>query len=214
MQDILKRAGMTDYKSLSTPIPTSKSIPIDATPYDDLTQYMSLAGALQYLTITRPDLSFAVNQLCQQMHAPTTTHWEQLKRVLRIMGCKKQRTVTRSSIVAEYKALADICAEVIWITSLLHEIRVTGISVPKLWCDNLGATYMCANPIFHARTKHVEIDYHFVRDKVAIGEIQVNLISTKDQLADIFTKALHGPRFSFIRDKLQVTSVPALEGEY
>ncbi|XP_019160488.1 PREDICTED: uncharacterized protein LOC109157062 [Ipomoea nil] len=258
MQDILKRAGMTAYKSLSTPISTSKSIAIDATPYDDPTQYRSLAGALQYLTITRPDLSFAVNQLCQHMHAPTATHWEQLKRVLRYVKgtvnfglqvrksssreihafsdsdwagcsedrkstsgfavflgsnlvswvCKKQRTIARSYIEAEYKALADACAEVIWIMSLLREICVTGISVPKLWCDNLGATYMCANPIFHARTKHVEIDYHFVRDKVITGEIQLNFISTKDQLADIFTKALSGPRFSFLRDKLQVTSVP------
>ena len=101
-----------------------------------------------------------------------------------------------------------MCAEVVWILSLLREICVNDISVPKLWCDNLGATYMCASPIFHARTKHVEIDYHFVRDKVASGDIQVNFISTKDRLADIFTKPLPGPRFSSLRDKLQVTSIP------
>ncbi|XP_031131869.1 uncharacterized protein LOC116033254 [Ipomoea triloba] len=167
--------------------------------YDDPTQYRSLAETLQYLIVTRPDLSFAVNQLCQQMHAPTISHWEQLKRVLRHVNgtltfgvrirnsmskeihafsdsdwvgcpedrkstsgydvflgtnlvswvCKKQRTVARSSTEAEYKALADVCAEVIWIISLLHEIKVPGISVPKLWCDNLGATYMCSNHIFH-----------------------------------------------------------------
>ncbi|XP_019157962.1 PREDICTED: uncharacterized protein LOC109154683 [Ipomoea nil] len=133
-------------------------------------------------------LKRAVNQLCQHMHAPTITHWEQVKRVLR--------------------GLADVCAEVIWVISLLREIVVTRISVLKLWCDNLGATYLCVNPIFHARTKHVEIDYHFVRDGIAKGEIQVNFISTKDQLVDIFTKALVGLRFSFLRDKLQVTPVP------
>ncbi|XP_019159913.1 PREDICTED: uncharacterized protein LOC109156515 [Ipomoea nil] len=122
--------------------------------------------------------------------------------------CKKQRTVARSPTEAEYKALVDVCAEVIWILSLLREIDVNNIYVPKLWCDNLGATYMCANLIFHARIKHVEIDYHFVRDRVANGDIQVHCISTKDQLADIFTKAQPGHKFSFLRDKLQVTSVP------
>jgi len=110
--------------------------------------------------------------------------------------CKKQRTVARSSTEAEYKALADVFAEVTWIVSLLQEIKIPDILVPKLWCDNLGATYMCANLIFHARTKHVETDYNFVRYKVTSGEIQVNFISTKDQLTDIFTKALPGLRFS------------------
>ncbi|XP_031105201.1 uncharacterized protein LOC116010077 [Ipomoea triloba] len=259
MTDILKRAGMTDYKPLATPIATSLPTSVSTEPYDDPTQYRSIAGALQYLTVTRPDLSFAVNLLCQHMHAPTTAHWEQLKRVLRYvkgtlsMGlclrqssssdlhafsysdwagcptdrrstsgyavflgtnlvswvCRKQKTVARSSTEAEYKALADVCAEVIWILSLLREIGVSPLPVPKLWCDNLGATYMCANPIFHARTKHIEIDYHFVRDRVAAGDIQVNFIPTKDQVADIFTKPLAEPRFSFLRDKLQVTSVPS-----
>lgn len=83
---------------------------------------------------------------------------------------------------------------------------MTSTGVPKLWCDNLGATYMCANSIFHARTKHIEIDYHFVRDKVTVGELQVNFVSTKDQLVDIFTKPLPIPQFQFLRDKLQVVN--------
>ncbi|XP_019179897.1 PREDICTED: uncharacterized protein LOC109175103 [Ipomoea nil] len=87
---------------------------------------------------------------------------------------RKQKTVARSSTEAEYKALADAYAELIWIVSLLREIKVSGISVPRSGrCDNLGDTYICANPIFHARTKHVEIDYHFVRDRVASGDIQL-----------------------------------------
>ncbi|XP_019151960.1 PREDICTED: uncharacterized protein LOC109148679 [Ipomoea nil] len=83
MTDILKRAGMTDCKSLATPISVSKPTVFNADLYDDAIQYRSLAGALQYLTVTRPDLSFAVNQLCQHMHAHTVSHWEQLKLVLR-----------------------------------------------------------------------------------------------------------------------------------
>ncbi|XP_019191047.1 PREDICTED: uncharacterized protein LOC109185562 [Ipomoea nil] len=83
MNDILKCAGTAKCKELSTPIFTSKTVVSNTTLYDDPTQYRSLAGALQYLTITRLDLSFAVNQLCQHMHAPTVSHWDQLKRVLR-----------------------------------------------------------------------------------------------------------------------------------
>ncbi|XP_019160781.1 PREDICTED: uncharacterized protein LOC109157337 [Ipomoea nil] len=200
--DILKRAGMAECKPLATPFPVSKSVPFNADLYDDYTQYRSLAGVQQYLTITRPDLSFAVNQFCQHMHALTASHWEQLKRALRYVKgtidfglrirnsvsielhafsdsdwvgcpkdrkstssyavflesnlvswvCKKQRTVARSSTEVEYKTLADVCAEVICILSLLREINVAGIHVPKLWCDNLGAACMCANPIFHTRT--------------------------------------------------------------
>ncbi|MEQ5220427.1 Ty1/Copia family ribonuclease HI, partial [Morganella morganii] len=93
-----------------------------------------------------------------------------------------------------------------WVVSLLRELGLHFGQLATLWSDNLGATYLCANPVFHARTKNVEIDYHFVRDKVAFGEFKVNFVSTKDQLADIFTKPLTAPRFSFLRDKLQVAA--------
>ncbi|MEQ5265924.1 Ty1/Copia family ribonuclease HI, partial [Escherichia coli] len=73
-----------------------------------------------------------------------------------------------------------------------------------LWCDNLGAMYLAANAVFHARSKHVEIDYHFDRDKIAAGDFVVNFVSTKDQLAHIFTKPLPAPRFAVLRDKLNV----------
>ncbi|XP_019189975.1 PREDICTED: uncharacterized protein LOC109184428 [Ipomoea nil] len=210
--------------------------------FEHPTHYRSIAGALQYLTVTRPDLSYAVNRLCQHMQSPTTVYWSLMKRVLRSLSsavhafsdsdwagnpddrkstsgfavyvgsnlvswsCRKQRTVARSSTEAEYKALADVSAEVTWLVSLLREIGFPPASAPTLWCDNLGATYLCSNPMFHAQTKHVEIDYHFVRDKVAKKEIEVHFISTKDQLADVFTKALPSTRFSFLRDKLNVAA--------
>ncbi|XP_019197946.1 PREDICTED: uncharacterized protein LOC109191750 [Ipomoea nil] len=83
MKDILKRAGMVDCKPVITPVSSVKITDDVAVPYADPTQYRSLAGALQYLTVTRPDLSYDVNLLCQHMHAPTTTDWVSLKRVMR-----------------------------------------------------------------------------------------------------------------------------------
>jgi histone deacetylase 1/2 len=88
----------------------------------------------------------------------------------------KQRIVARSFTEAEYKALADGIAEVIWLQYLLTDMQVPSVSVPTIWCDNLGATYLSTNPIFHARTKHVEVDYHFLRDQVAKKEIQIHFI--------------------------------------
>ena len=73
----------------------------------------------------------------------------------------KQRTVARSSTKAEYKVLADGTTEILWIRSLLSELRISSSSMTTLWCDNLGATFLSANPIFHACTKHVGVDYHF-----------------------------------------------------
>ncbi|XP_019156970.1 PREDICTED: uncharacterized protein LOC109153570 [Ipomoea nil] len=230
---------MTDCKALATPATVTQPATPSLTPFENPTQYRRIVGALQYLTITRPDLSYSVNRLCQFMHSPTDDHWALLKRVLRYIkgtqdyglrlspspssdlhaytdsdwaGCpvdckstsgyavflgdnlvswvsRKQRTVARSCTEAEYKGLADVSAEVTWVISLLHELGLHSGTPATLWCDNLGATYLAANPVFHARTKHVEIDYHFVRDKVASGDFIVNFVATKDQLADIFSSS-------------------------
>ena len=98
--------------------------------------------------------------------------------------------MSRSSIESKYKAESNATAELIWVQSLLRELRVSQDQSPVLWCDNIGATYLSSNPVFHARTKHIEVDFHFVRERVAEKLLQIKFIPSKDQLADIFTKPL------------------------
>jgi hypothetical protein len=71
--------------------------------------------------------------------------------------------------------------------SLLTDLHVQLVQPPILWCDNIGATYLTSNPLFHARTKHIKIDFHFVRDQVLRGQLHVQFVSSKDQYADALT---------------------------
>jgi histone deacetylase 1/2 len=255
--DLLRRAGMLKCKHATTPMSaTDRLSALDGDPLspDDATEYRSLVGGLQYLTITRPDVSYAVNRVCQYLHAPRTSHWSAVKRILRYIcltasyglllqpapscelsafsdadwagspddrrstggyavffgpnliawNARKQATVSRSSTEAEYKAVANATAELIWVQSLLRELGVSQDQPPVLWCDNIGATYLSSNPVFHARTKHIEVDYHFVRERVAQKLLRIKFISSKDQLADIFTKPLPQPQFVGCRRNLNL----------
>ncbi|XP_019150323.1 PREDICTED: uncharacterized protein LOC109147139 [Ipomoea nil] len=108
MGDLLTRAGMSDCKPLATPAAISQPVTASAEPHDNPTQYRRLVGALQYLTITRPDLSYAVNRLCQFMHSPTTDHWALLKRVLRyIKGTLDYGLRLQASPSTEIHAFSD-----------------------------------------------------------------------------------------------------------
>ena len=216
--------------------------------------YRSTVGAFQYVTLTRPDISYAVNKVCQLLKEPTEDHWSLVKRILRYLketishglfigshsttelhaysdadwaGCptdrrstggyaiymgqnliswsaKKQHTIARSSTESEYRALANATAEVVWLQSLLQELGISQSKPPILWCDNLGATYLTVNPLFHARTKHIEVDFHFVRHLVSQRKLEVRFISTRDQIADIFTKPLTRCRHDMLKSKLKI----------
>lgn len=127
---------------------------------------------------------------------------------------KKQKAVSRSSTAAEYKALVAATSEITWVEFLLQEIGNFTSSTPILWCDNLSATYLTANPIFHSRTKHMEIDFHFVLDKVRAKTLSVRYVSSHDLVADLLTKPLSKSRFLELQSKLIVVQTPAqLEGD-
>jgi len=117
---------------------------------------------------------------------------------------RKQPTVSRSSTEAEFKSLANTTAEVMWVQKLLDELVIPHPLAACLWCDNLGAKYLSANPVFHARTKHIEIDFHFVREQVAAKRLDIRFISTTDQIADGFTKPLPEKQMVMLRDNLNL----------
>jgi hypothetical protein len=95
-------------------------------------------------------------------------------------SARKQATVLCSNTESEYKAIANATSELIWIQALLGELGIVHKHTFELWCDNIGETYLSANPVFHAQTRHIEIDFHFVRERVAQKRLQIRFISSKD----------------------------------
>jgi hypothetical protein len=127
---------------------------------------------------------------------------------------KKQPMVSRSSTEAEYRSMAITATELFWIRMLFKELRISLPFVLVLWCDNVSALALVSNPVFHARTKHIEVDYHFIREKVFNGDILVKFISTLDQVADTFTKGLSSSRFVALKFKLMIFPSPiSLRGD-
>jgi len=119
---------------------------------------------------------------------------------------KKHPTMSKSSTEAEYKSVAN--AELLWIQYLLRDLDVHLSFPPKLWCDNIGATNLVASLVFHARTKHVEIDFHFVRDHVAAKTLQILFIPSKEQIVDVLTKPIASNWFPWFCSKLNVQASP------
>ena len=258
-REILERAGMATCKPSHTPVDTkAKLSSVVGSPISDPTHFRSLAGALQYLTFTRPDISYAVQQICLHMHDPHDGHMAAMKRILRYIqgtlhyglhmyesstsdlvsytdadwaGCpdtrrstsgycvylgnnlvswssKRQPTLSRSSAEAEYREFANVVSESCWLRNLLLELQIPLRKATIVYCDNVSAIYLSSNPIQHQRTKHIEMDIHFVREKVARGEVRVLHVPSRYQIADIFTKGLPRVLFDDFRDSLNVRSPP------
>ncbi|GJW13075.1 ribonuclease H-like domain-containing protein [Tanacetum coccineum] len=257
--EILEKVHMVNCNPSRTPVDTESKLGVDGDPISDPTLYRSLAGSLQYLTFTRPDISYAVQQVCLHMHDPREPHLSALKRILRYVqgtlyyglqlffssttdlvayfdanwaGCpttrrstsgycvflgnnllswssKRQPTLSRSSAEAEYRGVANVVAETCWLRNLLRELHTPLSSVTLVYCDNVSAVYLSCNPVQHQRTKHIEIDIHFVRDLIAAGQVRVLHVPSRYQFADIFTNGLSSALFEEFRSSLSVRCPPA-----
>ncbi|KAG8497024.1 hypothetical protein CXB51_008238 [Gossypium anomalum] len=228
---ILKKIGMLGAAVIPTPMVSTPKLvaSVGSPPFTYGHLYRSVVGMLQYLCITRPDLSFCVNKLSQYMNSPSESHWKALECYSDadwassvedrrsttgyvvylgsnpIAWCsKKQAVVSRSSSEAEYRSLANCVSELLWIKQLLGEIGMPVVQSPVIWCDNTSTISMAANPTHHARVKHVEIDHHFVREKVLDGSLQVNFVPSANQIVDVLTKPITPKQFAVFRRALRV----------
>ncbi|MCO5604381.1 hypothetical protein L7F22_058546 [Adiantum nelumboides] len=238
--DMLSKYGMLDCKPISMPLDVNTKLSAhDDDVLKDLNMYR-IVGSFIYLTITRPDLSYAVGLQSQFMQLPRKPHLDAMRRALRYVratldhalfyaadvpvelhgytdadwvgsatdrrstsgfmftlgsaaitwSSKKQPTVALSSTEAEYRGAAVAACEISWLRKLLMDLRLQVDREVVIYCDNLSSIQLAENPVFHARTKHIEVHYHFVRDQVLASDIDLVYVSTEEQVADIFTKAL------------------------
>ncbi|KAE8725434.1 Indole-3-acetic acid-amido synthetase GH3.17 [Hibiscus syriacus] len=249
-KDLLKRFGMLECKSTSTPMePNIKMCAHEGKDLEDATMYRQLVGSLIYLTLTRPDISYAVGVMSRYMQNPKKPHLEAVRRILRyvkntidygllykkgedcklvgycdadyagdhdtrrsttgyvfklgsgtISWCsKRQPTVSLSTTEAEYRAAAMAAQESTWLIQLMNNLHQPVDYAIPLYYDNQSAIRLAENPVFHARTKHVEVHFHFVREKVLQEEIEMGQIKTDEQIADLFTKSLSVGKFEHFR---------------
>jgi len=260
-EEIIEIASMSSCKPVSTPVDTKAKLSgFSGKPYHNPFEYRSLSSALQYLTFTRTDIAYVVQQVCLFMHDPRTQHMTSLKRIIRYIkgtiqhgihlspspvdtlitytdvgwgGCpdtrrstsgycvylgnnliswsaKRQSTLSRSSGEAEYRGVANVVAECCWLRNLLFDLDCPIIKATLVYCDNVSIVYLSGNPIQHQCTKHIEMDIHFVREKVAKGQVRVLHVSSRYQIADIFTKSLLLQLFDDFRDSLNIRQPPVL----
>nr|GEW15104.1 ribonuclease H-like domain-containing protein [Tanacetum cinerariifolium] len=170
--EILDRAHMVNCNPSRTPIDTESKLGSDGDPVSDPTLYRSLTGSLQYLTFTRPDISYAVQQVIVFFLA-TTYSFGPLSANRRFL------------VQAEYRGVANAIAETCWLRNLLRELHIPLTSTTLVYCDNVSVVYLSCNPVQHQRTKHIDIDIHFVRDLVAAGQVRVLHVPSRYQFADI-----------------------------
>ncbi|RVW88812.1 Retrovirus-related Pol polyprotein from transposon RE1 [Vitis vinifera] len=120
---------------------------------------------------------------------------------------KKQNVVARSSAEVEFRAVAHVICEIMWIRRLLEELKMTGSSPMKLYCDNKAAILVAHNLVLHDCTKHVEVDKHFIKEKIDNGLVCMTDIPTEEQVANVFTKGLHKRQFDFLVGKLAMEDI-------
>lgn len=122
----------------------------------------------------------------------------------------KQKTVSKSSAEAEYRSMSTIASELVWISSVMKDLLIPNTQTVTLYCDNKAAQHIAANPVFHECTKHLNIDCHYVRDKVIEGFLQNTHVSSEEQLANLMTKPLGESRHRYLSSRLGLLDAPPI----
>ncbi|CAL8991938.1 unnamed protein product, partial [Prunus brigantina] len=175
------------------------------------TFFKQLVGSLRYLTATRPDITFGVGLISRFMEAPRQLHMQAAKRILRyVKGTQSDgifysancpvklvgytdsdwAVVALSSTEAEYIAATNSATQAVWLRQLLGALHHEQKSPTTIYCDNNSAIALARNPVFHGRTKHIHVKFHYIRDLVNDKVVEVQYCPTGEQIADIFTKGL------------------------
>ncbi|KAK4338858.1 hypothetical protein RND71_040320 [Anisodus tanguticus] len=147
---------------------------------------------------------------CPDTRRSTSGYCMFLSKNLVSWSAKRQATLSRSSAEAEYRGVANVVSESCWLRNLLLELHCPIQKATLVYCDNISAIYLSGNPVQHQRTKHSEMDIHFVREKVAKGHVRVCHVPSRYQIADIFTKGLPAILFEDFKDSLSVRRPPAM----
>ncbi|GJU63590.1 retrovirus-related pol polyprotein from transposon TNT 1-94 [Tanacetum coccineum] len=216
-QEILKKHGMTSCDNVGTPMATK---PLDAdlsgTPVDQI-KYHSIVGALMYLTTSRPDIVHATCYCARYQARPTEKHLWEVKWIFRYlkntinMGLWYLKdtsfeltTFSNSDYAscldspeAEYVSLSACCAQILWMRTQLTDYGFHFDKIP-MYCDSKAAITISCNLVQHSCTKHIDVRYHFIKEHVEKGIVELFFVGTKYQLADLFTKALPEDRFKYL----------------
>ncbi|GJT26106.1 retrovirus-related pol polyprotein from transposon TNT 1-94 [Tanacetum coccineum] len=235
--EIIKKYSLLSSDSVDTPMVEKNKLDEDlqGTPVD-ATLYRGMIGSLMCLTSSRPNLIYAVC-LCARYQAKSTEkHLNSVKRIFRYlkgtinMGLwyskdtdmslttysdadhagsglpRSKKSTTISSTKAKYIALSGCCAQILWMRSQLTDYGFQFNKIP-LYCDNKSEISLCCNNVQHSRAKHIDVRYHFIKEQVENGIVELYFVRTEYQLADIFTKPLPRERFNFLIEKLGMRSM-------
>ncbi|GJZ38418.1 retrovirus-related pol polyprotein from transposon TNT 1-94 [Tanacetum coccineum] len=197
----LKKYGMESSDPVDTPMVEKSKL--DEDPQGkavDPTHYRGMVGTLMYLTATCVDADQAG---CQDTRQSASRSMQLLEDKLVSWSSKREKSDVIFSKEAEYIALSGCCAQVLWMRSQLTDYGLGFNKIP-MYCDNKSAIALCCNNVQHSRSKHIDIRFHFIKEQVENGVVDLYFVNTEYQLADIFTKALCREKIEFLINKLRM----------